>query len=131
EAAGNVQNDTFGRGGAGNAPVLARAQVFVGVNNANFAAPPDGISGRMQMFIFTGPDPDRPSGLDQDVLLHELTHGTSNRLHNNASGLAAAMSRGMGEGWSDFYALSLLSQPGDDPHGIYAAGGYVTLGIVS
>jgi subtilisin-like proprotein convertase family protein len=83
------------------------------------------------MFIFTGPDPDRTSGLDQDVLLHELTHGTSNRLHSNATGLGAAMSRGMGEGWSDFYALSLLSQPGDDPHGIYAAGGWVTLGIVS
>jgi extracellular elastinolytic metalloproteinase len=126
EAAGNFQNDNFGRGGAGNDPVLAQAQDFVGVNNANFATPPDGISGRMQMFVFTGPDPDRTSGLDQDVLLHELTHGTSNRLHNNAAGLAATMSRGMGEGWSDFYALSLLSQPGDDPHGIYAAGGYVT-----
>jgi subtilisin-like proprotein convertase family protein len=126
EAAGNFQTDNFGRGGAGNDPVLAQAQDFVGVNNANFATPPDGISGRMQMFIFPGPDPDRSSGLDQDVLLHELTHGTSNRLHNNAAGLAAPMSRGMGEGWSDFYALSLLSQPGDDPHGIYAEGGYVT-----
>src|SRR5262245_6575848 len=126
EAAGNFQGDNFGRGGVGNDPVLAQAQDFVGVNNANFAAPPDGISGRMQMFIFPGPDPDRSSGLDQDVLLHELTHGTSNRLHNNSAGLAATMSRGMGEGWSDFYALSLLSQPGDDPHGIYAAGGYVT-----
>ena len=41
----------------------------------------------MQMYIFTGPTPDRSSGLDQDVLLHELTHGTSNRLHDNAAGL--------------------------------------------
>src|SRR5262245_34020748 len=131
EAARNFQQDNFGRGGLGNDRVLAQSQDFSGTNNANFSTPPDGTSGRAQMFIFTGPNPDRTSGLDQDVLLHELTHGTSNRLHNNGSGLAAAMSGGMGEGWSDFYALSLLSQPGDDPHGIYAAGGWVTLGIVS
>jgi len=54
------------------------------------------------MYVFTGPTPDRSSGLDQSVLLHELTHGLSNRLHANASGLSAPMSRGMGEGWSDF-----------------------------
>jgi extracellular elastinolytic metalloproteinase len=129
EDAGNFQNDNFGRGGLGNDRVLAEAQDSSGTNNANFSTPPDGSSGRMQMFIFTGPNPDRTSGLDQDVNLHELTHGTSNRLHNNASGLTAAMSRGMGEGWSDFYALSLLARPGDDPHGIYAAGGWVTAQI--
>ncbi len=32
----------------------------------------------------------------------------------------------MGEGWSDFYPLCLLSQPGDDVNGNYAAGGYAT-----
>jgi extracellular elastinolytic metalloproteinase len=127
EAARNFQSDNFGRGGLGNDPVLAQAQDFSGINNANFATPPDGTSGRMQMFVFIGPDPDRSSGLDQEVMLHELTHGLSNRLHNNAAGLTTTMSRGMGEGWSDFYGLSLLSKPGDDPHGIYAAGGYLTL----
>ena len=49
--------------------------------------------GRMQMYIFTGPTPDRSSALDHDILLHELTHGTSNRLHDNASGLTTTMSR--------------------------------------
>jgi subtilisin-like proprotein convertase family protein len=131
EAARNFQQDNFGRGGLGNDRVLAQAQDFSGTNNANFATPPDGISGRMQMFIFTGPDPDRSSGVDQEILIHELTHGTSNRLHNNGAGLNTTMSGGMGEGWSDFYALSLLSQPGDDPHGIYAVGGYSTLQIVA
>ncbi len=130
EAARNFQQDNFGRGGLGNDPVLAQAQDFSGVSNANFLTPPDGTPGRMQMFIFDGPTPDRSSGLDQEVMLHELTHGTSNRLHNNAAGLNATMSGGMGEGWSDFYALSLLSQPGDDPHGIYAVGGYSTFQIV-
>src|SRR5207247_2348093 len=37
--------------------------------------------------------------------------------------------RGMGEGWSDFYALSLLSEPGDNPNGVYAVGGYVTFNL--
>ena len=30
----------------------------------------------------------------------------------------------MGEGWSDFYALSLLSQPSDNVNGNYPFGGY-------
>src|SRR5262249_47173796 len=32
----------------------------------------------------------------------------------------------MGEGWSDFYSLCLLAQPGDNPFAAYAEGGYVT-----
>ena len=36
------------------------------------------------------------------------------------------MSAGMGEGWSDFYARSLLSTADEDPTGIYASGGWVT-----
>jgi hypothetical protein len=32
----------------------------------------------------------------------------------------------MGEGWSDFYALALLSEPGDNIDGNYAMGGYAT-----
>ncbi|MGH9755580.1 MAG: M36 family metallopeptidase [Blastocatellia bacterium] len=131
EAARNFQQDNFDRGGLGNDRVLAEAQDFSGTNNANFATPPDGTSGRMQMFIFTGPDPDRSSGLDQELLIHELTHGTSNRLHSNAAGLSATMSGGMGEGWSDFYALALLAQPGDDPLGIYGVMGYSLLQITS
>jgi hypothetical protein len=59
EAARNFQQDNFGRGGLGNDRVLAEAQDFSGTNNANFATPPDGSSGRMQMYIFTGPNPDR------------------------------------------------------------------------
>jgi len=94
--------------------VLAEAQDFSGTNNANFATPADGSSGRMQMYVFTGPSPDRVSALDQDVLLHELTHGTSNRLHNNGSGLNNTMSGGMGEGWSDFYARALTSGADED-----------------
>lgn len=131
EAARNFQQNNFARGGLGNDRVLAEAQDFSGTNNANFFTPPDGQPGRMQMYVFTGPNPDRVSALDQDILIHELTHGTSNRLHNNASGLNNTMSGGMGEGWSDFYARAMTSGPDEDVNGVYSAGGYSTLQIVA
>lgn|GEM_PF-6452156 len=128
EAARNFQEDNFGRGGNGNDPISAQAQDFSGTNNANFLTPPDGTPGRMQMYIFTT-TPRRDGDIDQEVSVHEMTHGTSNRLHANASGLFSAQAAGMGEGWSDFYALSLLSTnpPADtNGNGIYAFGAYVT-----
>src|SRR5262245_42962652 len=94
EAARNFQQDNFGRGGLGNDFVRAEAQDFLSTNNANFATPPDGSLPRMQMFIFDGPDPDRDGDLDQEIVLHELTHGVSNRLHANAAGLGANVSGG-------------------------------------
>ncbi|HMS10439.1 MAG TPA: M36 family metallopeptidase, partial [Pyrinomonadaceae bacterium] len=41
-------------------------------------------------------------------------------------GLSTNMARGMGEGWSDFYAHSMLSEPTDPANGIYSLGGYAT-----
>jgi subtilisin-like proprotein convertase family protein len=126
EAARNFQQDNFGRGGLGNDFVRAEAQDSSGTNNANFSTPPDGSLPRMQMFIFTGPNPDRDGDLDQEIVLHELTHGTSNRLHANATGLGANVSGGMGEGWSDYYARALLSSADEDVNGLYASGAYAT-----
>jgi subtilisin-like proprotein convertase family protein len=126
EAARNFQQDNFGRGGLGNDFVRAEAQDSSGTNNANFATPPDGSLPRMQMFIFTGPNPDRDGDLDQEIVIHELTHGTSNRLHANASGLGANVSGGMGEGWGDFYGRALLSSADEDVNGLYASGAYAT-----
>lgn len=126
-AAGNFQNNNFGGGGSGNDRVLADAQDGSGTNNANFATPNDGVSGRMQMFIFTGPTVDRDGGLDAEIVIHELTHGVSNRLIGNAAGLQWDIGGSMGEGWSDFYALSLLNNTNaDDPNANYATGAYAT-----
>ncbi|HEX5000391.1 MAG TPA: M36 family metallopeptidase [Terriglobia bacterium] len=124
EAAGNFQNDNFGRGGAGGDRISAEAQDSGGVNNANFTAPPDGFPGRLQMYLFGGPDPDRGSSLDHEVVLHELTHGLSSRLHANAEGLTTEIAEGMGEGWSDFYARALLATADEDPNGVFAMGGW-------
>lgn len=126
EAAKNFQDNNFGRGGLGGDRISAEAQDCSGTNNANFSTPPDGTRGRMQMYIWTAPNPDFDGDLDADIVVHELTHGLSNRLHGNGSGLTSNMSRGMGEGWSDFYAHAMLSEPSDPLNGIYTIGGYAT-----
>jgi uncharacterized repeat protein (TIGR01451 family) len=126
EAARNFQSNNFGRGGLGNDAVQADAQDGSGVNNANFSTPSDGSPGRMQMYLFTGPNPARDGDLDHEVVLHEYTHGLSNRRVGGGVGISALQPSGMGEGWSDWYSLSLLSEPGDDPNAAYAEGGYVT-----
>jgi hypothetical protein len=50
EAAGNAQLSNFGRGGLGGDPMLAEAQDYSGVTNANMSTPADGASPRMQFF---------------------------------------------------------------------------------
>lgn len=127
EPARNFQGNNFGRGGLANDYVRGEAQDSSGTNNANFSTPADGSLPRMQMYIFTGPAVDRDGDIDGDVFIHELTHGTSNRLHSNASGLGSTQSGGMGEGWSDYYARCLLSTASEDVNALYAAGAYVTL----
>jgi subtilisin-like proprotein convertase family protein len=126
EASRNFQNDNFGRGGVAGDRIRAEGQDSSGTNNANMLTPADGGRGRMQMFIWTGPTPDKDGTIDQDIVIHELTHGLSNRLHNNASGLSGTMSGGMGEGWSDFYARALLADASENVNGIYTIGGWAT-----
>ena len=134
EAAGNFQTGNFGRGGLGNDPVLAEAQqgaIAGSANNANFSVPPDGTSGIMRMFLWSGPTPQRDGSLDAAIVLHELAHGLSNRIIGNAAGLNWIPGGGMGEGWSDFYALSLLNgTSGDDPDGRYPVGSYATYALL-
>lgn len=127
EGSGNFQQTNFSGSGLGSDRVLADAQDGSGTNNANFSTPPDGTSGRMQMYRFTGPTIDRDGDLDAEIVLHELTHGLSNRLVGNGAGLNWDPAGGLGEGWSDFYALSLLNPTNaDDPSARYSSGAYAT-----
>ncbi len=108
ETARNFQTNNFGRGGTGNDSVRAEAQDGSGTNNANFATPPDGSRPRMQQYLFTAPSPDRDSSVDADVVFHEYGHGISNRLIGNGStALSGTQSGAMGEGWSDYWAVTL------------------------
>lgn len=138
EGAGNFQHNNFNHGGVGNDRFSAQVQDVSGFNNANFAningltsVVPDGTRGRIQMYLWNGPTPDRDGAADAEVVIHEATHGTSQRIIADASGLTTNMARGLGEGWSDFYAHALLSQASDPIQGVYAMGGYATNSLVS
>ena len=54
EQSGNFQQNNYGRGGQPGDYVNAHAQDGGGVNNANFATPPDGGNGTMQMYLWQG-----------------------------------------------------------------------------
>lgn len=105
EAAGNFQFNNQGRGGVGNDFVRAEAQDGGGTNNANFSTPADGGSGRMQMYLWNG-NPQKDGDVDNGIVLHEFSHGISNRLTGGPSQAGCLGNQEqMGEGWSDFYSL--------------------------
>ena len=106
EPSKNFQNDNMGRGGNGNDYVLAEAQDGSGTNNANFSSPPDGNRGRMQMYLWTAPTPDRDGDVDNGIIAHEYGHGVSNRMTGTGSGCLSNVEQ-MGEGWSDYFALMI------------------------
>lgn len=127
EAAGNFQVNNYGHGGAGNDPVIVDIQDGDGGTDS-FVAMPDGQSPRMTLYRRTNPFRDR--AYDSDILIHEYGHGISERLTGgpgNTSALNAVQSRGMGEGWGDWWALMLEQVVTDAkldgyPLGNYAAG---------
>ncbi|KAI0641704.1 Fungalysin metallopeptidase-domain-containing protein [Trametes meyenii] len=106
ESTFNFQNNNFGRGGQGNDRVAVSVQDGRGTNNAFFATPPDGQSGQMTLLLFTSTDPERDSAIANDVIVHEYTHGITNRMTGDGSGrcLQTVEARGLGEGWSDAFA---------------------------
>lgn len=108
EAAGNFQRINFSGKGVGGDPVLARAHAGVVNGTANMLTLADGTQGLMNMGLVAGAN--RHTAFDSDVVFHEFTHGVSNRLVGglrNARALQQPQSRGMGEGWSDYFALTI------------------------
>lgn len=118
EAAGNFQQDNFGRGGLGGDPANfnARAQ---GRNNANYVHAPDGSSPTINMFLWDGSgcwaaDADSDGSLDLDgdydldIIVHEFHHGVSLRLNTAFTGNEAGA---IGEGGGDFFAYSVNNNP--------------------
>lgn len=139
EAARNFQSDNFGKGGAAGDPV--RADTLRGArvdpasgqtvrNNAYFNPTLDGSPPLLAMLMWTnttdGATRELDSSYDAGVIIHEYTHGVSTRLAgtDNALGLRSNQGNGMGEGWSDFFAMSFLT-PSDRaldapaPTGVY------------
>lgn len=124
EKSGNFQENNYGRGiGVSGSfdSVVANAQDTGGVNNANFATPTDGSSGRMQMYLWaaTAKRQLRDGDLDSGIIIHEYGHGISIRLTGGRfnSGCLQNNEQG-GEGWSDFFAIAMTAIPEEqDPDG--------------
>jgi hypothetical protein len=111
EVSGNFQASNQGRGGAQGDYVIGIAQSAAGTNNANFATPSDGGRGRMRMYLFTAPNPDRDGDLDAGIMAHEYTHGISSRLTGGIAGGAGCLGNAEegGEGWSDYFGLMMTT----------------------
>jgi extracellular elastinolytic metalloproteinase len=110
EAAGNFQQTNFTHTGSERDPVRARAHSGPVQGTANMATGPDGLPPVMNMGLVASTG--RHTAFDADVVFHEYTHGLTNRSVmggrlNAPHSLDALQSGGMGEGWSDFYALTV------------------------
>jgi hypothetical protein len=115
--------------------------VMVGESNGNRLR--EAItSGTTNVTLEIVPVPNRDSDLDAGVIAHEYGHGISNRLIGgptsiacllngqvpdpNTPGATIPIGEQMGEGWSDFYALTLTAQPGDTANTPRGVGAYVS-----
>ncbi|PSS15399.1 hypothetical protein PHLCEN_2v3275 [Hermanssonia centrifuga] len=126
ESAFNFQTDNFGLGGKGNDRITISVQDGGGVNNAEFTTLPDGQNGQMRMFIWDYTVPRRDSDLENDIVVHEYTHGITNRMTGGgtATCLQTLEAGGLGEGWSD--AMAEWSEHTDANITDYVIGPYVT-----
>ena len=118
EAAGNFQTTNFGKGGKGNDPVIAEGQQGEDDDNSSFAPTAEGTSPRMRIGLMTrgteSYNDDLDSDYDGQTVIHEYGHGVSNRLvgaGTSTSCLMGIQSGAMGEGWSDYFAISFFNDP--------------------
>jgi hypothetical protein len=117
EAAGNFQNDNAGKGGTGGDYVKGLAQYGGFTNNASMSTPKEGISPNLKLGLFTRGTAGLTDDFDTDysgmTIMHEYAHGVSNRLvgSGSTSCLYGAQSGSLGEGWSDYFAISFFDNP--------------------
>ena len=129
EAAGNFQQDNFNRGGRGGDPIFAYTQfghaapVSAALNNAFYTArnPADGSMPMIAMFLATGEGFLTDGSYDNEVIVHEYTHGVTTRL---LRGYGSHQTAAMGEAWSDFYSLEFTLPEGTPTDGAHAVGEY-------
>ncbi|MDJ0568869.1 MAG: M36 family metallopeptidase [Pleurocapsa sp. MO_192.B19] len=108
EAVGNFQDVNLTGQGTPNDPVEARAHSGAVRGTANMFTPPDGRRPVMNMGLVASTG--RHTAFDADVVFHEFVHGVTNRLvggRMNSRALEQPQSGGMGEGWSDYFALTI------------------------
>jgi hypothetical protein len=142
ESSRNFQADNFNKGGRGGDAL--RAETLRGAllnptetsqlvrNNAFFSSALEGTQPLLAMLMWTlfvnGQIVELDSSYDAGVIIHEYTHGVSTRLvaTDNSFGLRSTQGGGMGEGWSDFFAMSFLNGADKPLSGPYPTGAYIT-----
>ncbi|KAH9265819.1 hypothetical protein BASA83_010952 [Batrachochytrium salamandrivorans] len=116
EPAGNFQRDNFGRGGIAGDSIIINVQNSKTENYVSFDTSLDGHPGVLNLYIFTATEPNRDPALDNNAMIHELTHGLSSRLTGGAQ-TKMCMSKiecgGLSEGYSDMMALIFTAKPED------------------
>lgn len=85
------------------------------------------ISGR---FDWDPPNPPKDGAFDAGTLIHEYTHGVSERLVFERDGYECdesgeAPGGGLAEGWSEFMPVTLWLKPGDTRQTVYNSGKWV------
>lgn len=117
EVSGNMQENSYDRGGLGGDAVIVDVQDgydWGARNNAFMSITPDGERPQMGMFVFDYTTPNRDSALDNGIVTHEYVHGISTRLVGGPSNVMCLMNgEQMGEGWSDWFTLALTAKAGD------------------
>ncbi|WP_031463750.1 M36 family metallopeptidase [Paenibacillus polymyxa] len=114
EKSGNFQRMNITGEGIRGDNVKAHAYSGTVFGTANMGTPVDGISPSMNMGLVESSN--RHTAFDADVVFHEFTHGVTTRLVGgplDTISLRQPQSRGMGEGWSDFFALSVQNYSRD------------------
>ncbi|KAL0062592.1 hypothetical protein AAF712_010526 [Marasmius tenuissimus] len=106
EKAFNFQEDNFGKGGSDGDAVLMDVRNDFGKNNAQFTTRPDGQFGICLMFAFDRTNPNRDGVMQNDIVIHEFTHGLTGRMTGGGTArcLQTLEAGGLGEGWSDAVA---------------------------
>lgn len=107
EASGNFQQINYTGSGLPADPVSAHAHPMRVNGTANMSTLPDGRPPEMNMGITAI---NRHTAFDADVVFHEFCHGLTNRLvggRMDTSALEQPQSDGMGEGWGDYFALTI------------------------
>ena len=112
ERAGNFQQENYSNLGRNDDPMVVDIQDSTSVNTSSALIPPDGQPGRVTIGNATAFTPQRDGSLDHHILVHELTHGISERLTGGAASatdLLNLQSAALSEGWSDWFALLLTT----------------------
>ncbi|MGW0869532.1 M36 family metallopeptidase [Streptomyces sp. NPDC002740] len=117
EEHGNFQTVNFSGLGVGADPVVAHAHPGPVFGTANMLTRADGLAAEMNMGLVAATG--RHTANEAHVVRHEFTHGVTNRLVgglHDANGLREEQSRAMGEGWSDFFALTIPNFSQEQEH---------------